>query len=75
MNQALRGALILDGIGTFLLVISILGYAGIPLHPLLAQPVGYLTCGGIGLFFAGLGILLLMQNLRSPVRREEERRL
>ena len=74
MNPILRGAIMLDGIGTLLLAVGILGYAGIPLHPLLAQPVGYLSCGGIGLLFVSLGSLLLIRNLRTPAQRKGERR-
>ncbi len=66
MNPKLRYALILDGMGTLLFAISVLSYVGIPLHPWLEQPAGYLACGGIGLLLATLGTLSLVRNLRSP---------
>lgn len=65
MNQDMITALMIDLAGTLLLVLGILGYAGMDIHPLLAEPSGYLTCGIIGLVLSGIGIRSFLSALRA----------
>jgi len=72
MNKDMINALIIDLIGTALLVLGILGYAGMAIHPALADPAGYLTCGIAGLVLSALGILKFVRILRRKSAKRDE---
>jgi hypothetical protein len=63
LTKDLVTALLLDSVGTTLLVLGILGYAGV--LAALAEPAAYLTCGALGLAFTVLAIPSLLRAVRK----------
>lgn len=63
LTRDLVTALLLDLLGTLLLVLGILGYVGI--IPPFSAPAAYLTLGAVGLAATGLAMPLLLRALRG----------
>ncbi|WP_058555923.1 hypothetical protein [Thiohalocapsa sp. ML1] len=63
LTRDLVTALLLDLLGTLLLVLGILGYVGV--IPPFSAPGAYLALGGVGLAATGLAMPLLLRALRA----------
>jgi glycerol uptake facilitator-like aquaporin len=66
LTPDLLNALLLELVGTLLLVLGILGYVG--LIEALARPALYLTCGALGLAATGIAMPRLIRALRALQR-------
>ena len=63
MTRDLLAALLLDMVGSVLLVLGILGYVGV-IEPL-SQPGAYLTLGVVGLVATGLAMPKVLRAVRA----------